>query len=637
MKNKILSLFLASLMIIPLFSSVFAVSYQDFKTRLNNIKTDINSMKNDYENILATYPNVIDALSPENKENALTLTENVMADGIKAKIDSIKAELGIITVSGATDVLDAINNLEDEAQDIFDENEDIIDEIKSGYMNLTIDEVKYIIDEVNEITDSLGYSIDTTDNYNKFITILDEARIIEQSINDKLNDLLDESANYIDEIVSLDFLKELFEDIKNKDREAIIETIEDAVDGTTNEANIKPLIGDIKEKINNLKNKFKEIGTLDEKALIKFDASQKLVISNKAKDIENDYIDYAKNIVDVFAEGYIHELSLVIYDEDVDDMIDFANDILDFIAEYKDTIKKLYNNPLDEIKNHTYSAEIEDLLKKGGILVAIGFFDTVDYSGDFFYNKFKPEMKAIVDYVSDEFLDYIDHIDVVLQKEISDEIADNTAGVAQTNVRTINLKRFTTVDNIKALKERIENEIFSETSKFDDTDKLVTKVTPLLYKMCYINMLDAIEKIMLLENEKDNKSFEYNEARGYILTDSFMNISDIEDKLGIPNKHIDIISHDKLNGTKVMTTSTMDITFTEEVFGNYIIAVLGDVYADGKINSQDYMAVKNEIMGTKELASINKIAANTYRDNKVDSRDYMKIKNYIMKGLEIKL
>lgn len=640
MKNKVLSLFLVVVMTVPVFSPILAVSYDDLLSRLDTIKTDIAAMKAEYEGILTTYPDVIDSLSAENKQNALTLADNMMADDIKEKVNAIKEELGTLTVPGASDVLDAINDLEDDAKDLIDDNKDIVEEVKSGYQDMTVDEIKEVVNKVNEIKDSLGYTVDTEATYTKLINIIDDAHAIGLEINDKIDDILDESIDYVDEIVTIDMLKELFNNVKNKDRDAVIDTIKDSIKGTTNEANIKALLDELKTKVSELKNKLMEANDLDESALISFDDTKKQVISNKAKDIENDYIDFAKDVIDTFAEDYIHELALVTYDVEVDEMIDYANKSIDVILDYEDTIKELYNNPKEKIKNYNFPAEVKDVVNKAGILVALGFVDVSDYNGEYFYNKFKSDIKDIVDYVSDELLDYIDHIDVVLQKEITDEVNNNSAAVAQTNVKTINAKRFATVDSIKALRTRVENEILSKSTKLDDAKAAIKKVAPIVYKMYYTNMLDAIEKVMLLENEKDDKQFEFNAAHGYIVTDSFLYIDDLEDAVAIPDEHIDILSFGKLSKTnefQVMTSSTMDITFTEEVFGNYTIAVLGDVYADGKINSQDYMSIKNQIMGTKVLAAINKIAADTYRDNKIDSRDYMKIKNYIMKDIKIGL
>ena len=66
--------------------------------------------------------------------------------------------------------------------------------------------------------------------------------------------------------------------------------------------------------------------------------------------------------------------------------------------------------------------------------------------------------------------------------------------------------------------------------------------------------------------------------------------------------------------------------------------MLGDANGDGKVTAIDYMRIKNNIMGSSNLASTNRIAADVNRDDRITAIDYMKIKNYIKviynKGLE---
>lgn len=69
----------------------------------------------------------------------------------------------------------------------------------------------------------------------------------------------------------------------------------------------------------------------------------------------------------------------------------------------------------------------------------------------------------------------------------------------------------------------------------------------------------------------------------------------------------------------------------------YSVSVLGDVNGDGEVKSTDYMAIKNAIMGAKELSDLEKKAADVNNDGNIKSTDYMKIKNYIMGSTEIKL
>lgn len=83
------------------------------------------------------------------------------------------------------------------------------------------------------------------------------------------------------------------------------------------------------------------------------------------------------------------------------------------------------------------------------------------------------------------------------------------------------------------------------------------------------------------------------------------------------------------SNSKLITGSTVNEKYT--------ISVLGDVNGDGEVKSTDYMAIKNVIMGTKELSEVEKKAADVNGDGNIKSTDYMKIKNYIMGSAKIEL
>ena len=142
---------------------------------------------------------------------------------------------------------------------------------------------------------------------------------------------------------------------------------------------------------------------------------------------------------------------------------------------------------------------------------------------------------------------------------------------------------------------------------------------------------------MALEGEKVGKTYEFNSVRLFILADNFVSKNVVADGLGIPDKYASIISYSNILNNKIKTGSTMTITLSDTVSEDYTYAVLGDVYADGKINSQDYVAIRNYIMEVDNLGEINKIAADTYRNGTINSQDYVKIKNYIMNNESIKL
>jgi len=62
----------------------------------------------------------------------------------------------------------------------------------------------------------------------------------------------------------------------------------------------------------------------------------------------------------------------------------------------------------------------------------------------------------------------------------------------------------------------------------------------------------------------------------------------------------------------------------------YDIVKLGDITGKGDTKSADYIAIKNYIMGTRQMTDIEKKAADVNMDGNVTSADYIVIKNYIM-------
>lgn len=85
----------------------------------------------------------------------------------------------------------------------------------------------------------------------------------------------------------------------------------------------------------------------------------------------------------------------------------------------------------------------------------------------------------------------------------------------------------------------------------------------------------------------------------------------------------------------VMTGDKVKITSGNET-KTYEIVIRGDLNGDGKISSSDYVFVKNSIMGSKTLSSVQKSAGDINKDGKISSSDYVFIKNHIMGSSTIK-
>lgn len=632
MKQKITKMFLACLMIIPVFTSVFAISSEDLMARLDGIIADVDAMKDEYNDILETYPDVIDSLSSENKAKAEDLANNLLADDVEDTVKAIKAELKASTVQDADKVLAAIEDLQADAEKLIEDNKDVVEEVKTGYSDMSTTEVQQVIEKVKDVVESLGMEVDTTDTYNKLMKILEDAHGIALDINTKLRAIIRDNVATFESALTKELIKEVLTEVKAKDQEAVIDTLIKALDNADGGAQVKAWLKEVKVDAKELKAKLMELKNLSEQDLLMFTDTQKTAVSNKLKKIEKDYIDFAKVVIDDSAENYMKVVINLGYNEPVDKMIEYANEALDYYAEYKDTVKDLANK---ETMISKLPEDMKDLAEKAGLMVALGFVDTSDYNKEYVTNNFQTQIDNMTEFIAEEFVDYLDHIDSVMKGEIADELSlNNSASTTQKNIIAINSARFTTLDNIKALKTRIFTELLADQA---ETKAEISKVMPYVYDIYNENILSTIETIMSLENEKKDKEYEFNSGRLMLLTDSFMAKDKIAKTLGIPTANMNVVTYKGLANNKIKTGSSMTITLSENVFGTYQYAVLGDVYADGVINSRDYMAIKNQIMGDDELKTINKMAADTYRDNSISSRDYMVIKNYIMDDKEISL
>lgn len=79
----------------------------------------------------------------------------------------------------------------------------------------------------------------------------------------------------------------------------------------------------------------------------------------------------------------------------------------------------------------------------------------------------------------------------------------------------------------------------------------------------------------------------------------------------------------------IVTGDKVTITSGSET-KTYDIVIYGDLNSDGKISSSDYVFIKNHIMGSKTLSSVQKVAGDINKDGKISSSDYVFIKNHIM-------
>ena len=106
--------------------------------------------------------------------------------------------------------------------------------------------------------------------------------------------------------------------------------------------------------------------------------------------------------------------------------------------------------------------------------------------------------------------------------------------------------------------------------------------------------------------------------RNYVLS----NIN-YESNLDLIRNSLSLSESDKVKTGDVVTTEDND----------YVIILIGDANMDGKISPQDYIRIKNHILGTKGITDeINLLSADANEDGKITPQDYIRIKNRILKG-----
>lgn len=627
MKNKILRILLAIVVALPMFTSVLAVSYEDLLARLDVIIEDIDTMKQEYNQILETYPDVIDSLSEETKQAAQNLANNLMAEDIVTTVQNLKAELSASDVTDADKVLEAIESLQDSATELIESNKDIVEDVKTGYSDLTVEEIQQVVEKTTEILESLGAEVDVTATYEAMMTILDEAHEIALEITEKIEAIIASNAETFEQALSKSLAKELFNELKNKDEEAVIETLIEALNNTDNGAETKAELKAVKELAIDLKNKIMEMETLKEQDLLMFTDEQKQDVKNKVKEVELDFIDFAKVIIDNYSEDYMDVVISKVYNQSVDNMIRYANTALDYWNQYEGTIRSLSLS--------TIVAKLpQDLVQKAGVMVALGFVDISEYNMSYIKTSFRDQIDNLKDYLSQEIVEYISHISNTIEQEVDDAYSSSEdATLAQSQLRALTTARFKTIANIEALKTRVAEELLANRENLRaELDQMVSFVNGLYEE----NILISIASTLIKENEEDVRSYVVSENDECILTNRFITTSEFTAELGIPTEKSNIVEYSQTVNSTIKTGSS----FMVELNGSTIeapFAVLGDIYADGMVDARDYMMIKNYIMDGEEISDLSLVAADTYEDNMIDARDYMAIKNYIMDGTEIPL
>lgn len=626
MKKKLTKMLMFFVVATFVSTSVFAVTSTEMLNKVESVSQQVSDIKQEYETVLATYSELVDTLSTESQNVLKTLTDKLLAEGIKTKLDTAKVELESSSNPDADKVLAAVEKIKENADKLIAENKEILSEVQANYTNLSIDEAKQLINKVTENSKALGVEKDTTETYSLIMSILKEAHSQSLEINTQIEKALTNDEEAIKNTLTIINVEKVFEAIKTKSQKNVIEVLIEIIDDTDGTSELKQDLTAVKEQVKKLNKKLLEIDALDEEAIMLFSNDERQNIVKEVEKIEQEYVNFAKKVINNYTTKYVDTLVENMKELTLDELLDKANEVLDYYDEC--------SSVMNELKSGSFlvsnlSSEQKKLAKK---VVVMEFVDTEKYNKNYLNDNFSKEIGMLKDYVLDTVVDYMDYIDTFMKNEVSKEIGLNSVPVAQLNIKNINLTRFNTIQKIKTLKLRIEGYL----SEKLDANEALNQGIEVIYSIYYNNILETIEKIMLLENQKQDKTFEFDSLYYRVVMSEFTKLEDIGTIIGIPEKSTILTSENLVSG-KVKTGSTFTIKLSDSVYQMYTNIVLGDVYADGVVDARDYMAIKNYIMGKDSLSDITLTAADTYRDNQVNAQDYMKIKNQIMEKDTISL
>lgn len=234
--------------------------------------------------------------------------------------------------------------------------------------------------------------------------------------------------------------------------------------------------------------------------------------------------------------------------------------------------------------------------------------------GDYTWDKVITE-DGVIGYVAREYLVKVDGSDVPDVEE--NKIVENNTSVENNVIEEINVINNVTQDNeIEEENNVIENEVV--TNNVIEENIIIPD-----------NTISSNNVVIPDNSIVDN---EVEDGGGGIETERVMIVE--------PSANADSISGAVITrGDKVITGNTMIATGDIATIGNikYTIVKKGDCNGDGYVKANDYLIIKDYIMGTgtAKLEGPYKSAADVTGDHQVKANDYLKIKDHIMYGINM--
>ena len=267
-----------------------------------------------------------------------------------------------------------------------------------------------------------------------------------------------------------------------------------------------------------------------------------------------------------------------------------------------------------------------------------------DYYNDYHLEDFNTYISGIVsdyyDSINEKYNEFISYLKTLAKAKVNSKIDTYKVDLNEEDIESI------AVYNDKVLKlidkvDYYETYYNNKTTSINDLikieilkDKIVGKEDEVKE---YFSVLKEYIRTFLIDaqyielvNEEDSSYITIDHKDYLIIYDSTELDSEVV-LAKLKAVYGDLVVEKDFSG-KIGTTSKVVNKINDNVSITYTVVVKGDVYPDGKISSQDYIRIKNHIMGDKTITDkLLKIAADANSDDKISSKDYVRIKNIIMK------
>ena len=592
--NKKLTLVCSFILCVVVMTSfVFASAYTDIMADLNSIYSDAEALNLQYEQLINTNASKIAAI-PHATE-AQNLADHIMQDNAQSLYTTIINE--VVAIYGASDPLTiGLQGIKSQAKPLVDQVKATETEIKNNFSNMSSTELEAVINKVREIAQDFGGSETITADYNTIIANIDTLKVSLSTLNTNLENFANTYENQLKQVFDTTIAKSIADKVgSGKYVEAL-----DIVKAELNNIGATQAVTDIellKQEILDIKDDVKDISDKLKVSYVYLTVPQITNIKTKAEQIVNMYVTFTKHMYNTYSTPYINKLRVELYALDLNQSIDKANAMLDYLVSYKSSI----------------ASKKQEATKYLAVFAALGYDE--DDIKDYIKNNYQSEYNSLVDKIDLEFANYVEHVKDIIDDEIADiKVSMKVYTERQADLRKLNQDLINVISKIETLKTRVNTEISNINFDFSDVVTLIDAYETTVYDAIHEKMLLVIEEIL----GQETTIFKYDATKKYIIYSSMPVLNNLKGLMGLQSsmyQYAGLVSGD------ITTSSKVRINLSASYFDIFGIVNLGDINSDRVYDISDVVTVIDKALTKVTLTNEKLIAADLNQNGVYDTTD----------------